>query len=70
MLYLLAIILPPVAVFACGKPVQAILNFGLSLCFWVPGAVHALFVVNNHLADKRAEKLIQVVSRLTDNSKP
>ena len=31
------------------------------MCFWIPGVVHALFVVNNHLADVRAEKMIAVV---------
>jgi len=44
MRYFLAIILPPVAVLLCGKPVQALLI--LPLCFWIPGVVHALFVVN------------------------
>jgi uncharacterized membrane protein YqaE (UPF0057 family) len=39
--YLLAIILPPVAVLLCGKPVQALLNLVLTLFFWIPGVVHA-----------------------------
>ena len=38
-MYLLAILLPPVAVLLCGKPIQAVLNFFLTLCFWVPGAI-------------------------------
>lgn len=70
MLYSLAIILPPVAVLACGKPFQAILNFLLSLCFWFPGAVHALFIANTHLADKRANNLLRAVERLTEAGKP
>ncbi|AVR32079.1 hypothetical protein FORC60_2203 [Bacillus cereus] len=37
MMYLLAILLPPVAVLFCGKPIQAIINFILTLIFWVPG---------------------------------
>ena len=37
MMYLLAIVLPPVAVLICGKPFQAIINFILTLIFWVPG---------------------------------
>lgn len=61
MRYLLAIILPPAAVLLCGKPIQAVLNLLLTLCFWIPGVVHALFVVNSHLADKRAEELIAAV---------
>ena len=65
MRYLLAIILPPVAVLLCGKPFQAVLNLILTLFFWIPGMVHALFVVNSHLADKRAEKTILAVKQET-----
>ncbi|MBT5484864.1 MAG: YqaE/Pmp3 family membrane protein [Gammaproteobacteria bacterium] len=61
MRYLLAILLPPLAVFLCGKPVQAILNIFLTLAFWVPGVIHALFVVHTHLADKRNKELIKAV---------
>jgi uncharacterized membrane protein YqaE (UPF0057 family) len=42
MRYFLAIILPPVAVLLCGKPVQFILNIILTLLFWIPGVIHAL----------------------------
>lgn len=61
MLYLLAILLPPVAVLFCGKPIQFILNIILTLCFYLPGAVHAILVVNSHLADKRAERIEQAI---------
>lgn len=63
MLYLLAIFLPPVAVFLCGKPGQALLNLILSLCCFFPGLIHALCIVANHYADKRNEKLIGALSR-------
>jgi len=65
MRFLLAIILPPLAVLLCGKPVQAVLNLFLTLCFWIPGVVHALFVVNSHLADVRAEKMIRALKQET-----
>ena len=55
---LLAILLPPVAVLICGKPIQALLNCLLTLCFWIPGMIHAIIVVNNHNADKRQAALI------------
>jgi uncharacterized membrane protein YqaE (UPF0057 family) len=61
MLYLLAILLPPVAVLFCGKPIQFILNIILTLCFYLPDAVHAILVVNSHLADKRAERIEQAI---------
>lgn len=67
MLYLLAILLPPVAVLLCGKPVQALLNLLLTLCFWLPGVAHALFVVNSHLADKRTDRLIEAMK---ENRRP
>ena len=58
MRYLLAILLPPVAVLLCGKPFQAVLNFLLTLCFWVPGAIHALLIANDFYEDQRAERMI------------
>lgn len=61
MRYLLAILLPPIAVLSCGKPVQAILNLVLTLCFWIPGAVHALFVVHGFHEDRRAERIVAAV---------
>ena len=58
MLYLLAILLPPVAVLLCGKPIQALLNLLLTLAFWIPGAVHAVLVVQAHLDDRRADRIV------------
>jgi len=63
MRYLLAIILPPVAVLLCGKPIQFVLNIFLTLLFWIPGVVHAILVVNSHLADKRADKIVKAVEK-------
>ncbi|MFD1020827.1 YqaE/Pmp3 family membrane protein [Thalassobacillus hwangdonensis] len=48
MLYLLAILLPPVAVLLTGKPMKALLNLVLTIIFFVPGAVHAALVVKDH----------------------
>jgi uncharacterized membrane protein YqaE (UPF0057 family) len=57
MMYLLAIVLPPVAVLLCGKPIQAILNLILTFFFWFPGAIHAVLVVKDKKDDKRIERL-------------
>ena len=51
MRYFLAIILPPLAVLLCGKPIQFLLNIVLTLLFWLPGVVHALLVVNEKMDD-------------------
>lgn len=61
MRYLIAIVLPPLAVFLCAKPIQALLNIGLTLLGWVPGVIHALFVVHSHLADKRTQKIVDAI---------
>lgn len=63
MLYLLAIILPPVAVLLCGKPIQAILNLVLTLLFYVPGAVHAILVVHDSKEDKRTRRILKELDR-------
>jgi uncharacterized membrane protein YqaE (UPF0057 family) len=55
-MYFLAVVFPPLAVLFAGKPMQALLN--LLLCFFgfIPGVVHAILVVNEYKADKRARK--------------
>ena len=61
MRYLLAIILPPIAVLICGKPIQALLNLILTILLWIPGMIHALFVVNGYYADRRTDKVIKAI---------
>jgi uncharacterized membrane protein YqaE (UPF0057 family) len=63
MRYLIAILLPPLAVLLCGKPLQAILNLVLTCFFWIPGVVHALFIVNETIADRRQGRLIKEMRR-------
>ena len=36
---------------------QAVLNLVLTCLLWVPGMIHALFLVNEHKADKRFDRL-------------
>jgi len=61
MLYLVAILLPPLAVLLAGKPFQALLNILLTLLLYVPGLIHALLVVNNYYADKRTGRLEKAI---------
>ena len=63
MLYLTAILLPPLAVLFCGKPIQALLNILLTLFFWIPGVIHAMLVVSSHHADKRQERLVREMAK-------
>jgi len=73
MRYLLAILVPPLAVLLCGKPLQAFINLliwaisiplcavGIGFLTIAAPVIHALLTVNSHLADKRTEKLISAV---------
>jgi len=76
MLYLVAVIFSPLAVLLAGKPFQAILNgvlwllgvvltllFGLGLMLLLVSTLHALFVVHNHYADRRMQRLIDAQRR-------
>lgn len=61
MLYLVAVLLPPLAVLLCGKPVQAVVNLVLTLLLWIPGLIHAVFVVHNHYSDQRTQRVIEAM---------
>ena len=63
MLYLVAVLLPPLAVLLAGKPFQAILNLILTIMLYVPGLIHALFVVHNHYADQRQDRMLRDLNR-------
>ena len=62
MRYLLAIVLPPVAVLLCGKPITALFNLLLWALFIIPGIIHALIVVSSHNTDVRMKKHTKAVT--------
>lgn len=62
MLPLLAVLCPPLAVLATGRPARAAVNAGLTLCLYVPGVLHALAAVQRHATDRRNEALLQAVA--------
>ena len=68
MRYLLAILLPPVAMFSVGKPFQAVLCLILmvTLIGWPIAAIWAIFVVNSSFADTRNKKLIAEMQKQTE----
>lgn len=65
MRYLLAILLPPLAMLSVGKPVQAVLCLLLMLTLigWPIAAIWAVLVVNSSFADSRTKKLIEATER-------
>lgn len=56
-MYLLAILIPPLAVLLAGKPIQAVLNLFLCLFFYIPGMIHAILVVNEKKNKDLAKKM-------------
>lgn len=63
-MYLLAVLLPPVAVLLCGKPGSALVNLVLTVCcFWIGGIIHAVMIVHETKADQREERLVRMMSR-------
>jgi hypothetical protein len=44
-----------------GKPFQALLNILLTLFFWIPGILRALFVVQAHKADRLTQDVIRAI---------
>lgn len=47
--YLLAILLPPVAIFLTyGFSFTLLVSIGLTLLGWVPGIIHAVWAVSKH----------------------
>lgn len=67
MLYLLAFLLPPLAVLCSGRPVQALVNILLTGCLWIPGAIHALLVVNRLKVDQYHDRLIAAIKERQRN---
>jgi uncharacterized membrane protein YqaE (UPF0057 family) len=63
MMYLLAILVPPLAVLLTGRIFSALLNCVLTLLGWLPGVIHAFFVVSDHKAEVRNQKLIRALKR-------
>lgn len=48
MLYIIAVIFPPLAVLLTGRIGTALLNFVLCFFLTIPGMLHAIFVVSDH----------------------
>lgn len=73
MRYLLAIFVPPLAVILCGKLGQAVFNgilwiialvtllVGVGFGLWMVCSIHAILVVNNYLADKRNDAVLEAL---------
>ncbi|MGE6377031.1 YqaE/Pmp3 family membrane protein [Peribacillus muralis] len=67
MLYVIAILFPPLAVLLAGKPISAVINLILTLFFYIPGLIHALFVVHDKKADKRLKQQAALLAKSQRN---
>jgi uncharacterized membrane protein YqaE (UPF0057 family) len=65
MLYLLALLLPPLTFLGCGKLGQALLSAALclTLVLWPAATLWALLAAHNHYADLRQAALIRALGR-------
>ena len=61
MLFFLAVILPPVAVLLTGRLGSFFLSLILTLLGWIPGVIHAFFVVTDYKNEKRMEDLKRTI---------
>jgi uncharacterized membrane protein YqaE (UPF0057 family) len=61
MLFFLAVILPPVAVLLTGRIGSFFLSLILTLLGWLPGVIHAFFVVTDYKNEKRMEDLKRTI---------
>ena len=63
MLYLLAFLLPPLAILMCGRPFLAILSIPFTLLGWFPGVIFALIVVADSAAKVCNDKIVRAINR-------
>jgi len=57
MLFFLAVLLPPVAVLCTGRIGSFFLSLILTLFGWLPGVIHAFFVVSDYKNEQRIREL-------------
>ncbi|MEN8693287.1 MAG: YqaE/Pmp3 family membrane protein [Akkermansiaceae bacterium] len=62
MKYLFAILLPPLAVLLCKRPFLACVNLLFTLCLWLPGIIHALFVVSSYEKKSETDRLVKAMA--------
>ncbi|CAN5324365.1 YqaE/Pmp3 family membrane protein [soil metagenome] len=61
--YFLCFLLPPAAVLSTGNKGGFVLNTFLTLFFWVPGIIHAVWMINKFYEDKRQSDMMGIHKR-------
>lgn len=64
-MFLIAIVLPFLAMFLKGKPIQGVLCLILQVTVvgWLPAAVWAILVVNAANADDRTDRIVEATTK-------
>lgn len=57
MLFFLCVVLPPLAVLLTGRIGSFFLSLLLTPLFWLPGVIHAFFVVSDYKNEQRLRKI-------------
>lgn len=55
--FFFCVICPPIAVLMTGRFTSFLLSLVLTLCFWIPGVIHACLVVIDYHEEQRAARL-------------
>lgn len=66
MLYILAVVLPPLAVVLAGKPQKFLTSLILTILFWVPGIIHAWIAINRANGERRDHRLLKAQRKEND----
>ncbi|HEY3899395.1 MAG TPA: YqaE/Pmp3 family membrane protein [Chthoniobacter sp.] len=59
MLFFLCVVFPPAAVLLTGRFGSFILSIPLTLLAWLPGVIHAFFVVSDYKNEQRLRKIAE-----------
>jgi uncharacterized membrane protein YqaE (UPF0057 family) len=59
MLFFLCVVLPPLAVLLTGRIGSFLLSLVLTLLGWLPGVIHAFFVVSDYKNEKRLRAIAE-----------
>jgi uncharacterized membrane protein YqaE (UPF0057 family) len=70
MLAILAVLCPPLAVLLTATPAQAARNFGLTLLFYLPGALHARAAVEQYRVHRRYAVLLRALDARDGRAAP
>lgn len=60
---ILAILLPPLAVLLTGKPIAFVINLLCCLLFWIPGIVHAVWIVTQAETERRHRETLAALRK-------